>query len=229
MTQFIYTATHELKNPLTSIKGYVHLIRTRLNKRQEDQDLDELRKMVDVVAKNTERMEALVDDVLVMRRIIDGRLEVSMSRHNVAEFLNYVAEEMRPILDEKSQRLQVDSRVETLVFGSQHLAQVLQRLIHNSSKFSPKGSTIWLQVGKIDDAVRFSVTDEGIGLSHEDLSKLFKPFPKIEKPCSYQGTGLGLCICNGIVELHGGRMWAESPGRGGGSAFFFTIPDNNSP
>jgi len=227
MTQFIYTATHELRTPLTSIKGYVYLIQTRLNKRQEDQKMDELRKMVDVVAKNTERMEALIDDVLEMRRIIDGRLEISMSRQMIAEFLNYVAEEMKPILDNKSQRLQVDSRVETLVFGRERLGQVLQNLINNSSKFSRDGSTIWLQVGKVDDVVKFSVTDEGIGLSPEDISKLFKPFPKIDKPGSYQGTGLGLSICNGIVELHGGKMWAESPGRGGGSTFFFTIPDNN--
>jgi signal transduction histidine kinase len=69
--------------------------------------------------------------------------------------------------------------------------------------------------------------DEGIGLSPEDISRLFKPFPKIKKPGSYHGTGLGLSICNGIVELHGGKMWAESPGRGRGSTLFFTIPDNN--
>jgi signal transduction histidine kinase len=80
-------------------------------------------------------------------------------------------------------------------------------------------------VERVDGAVRFSVADEGIGLSQEDISKLFRPFPKIKKLGSHRGTGLGLSICKGIVELHGGEMWAESPGTGQGSTFLFTIPD----
>jgi signal transduction histidine kinase len=82
-------------------------------------------------------------------------------------------------------------------------------------------------VQKVDDAARFSVTDEGIGLSSEDIPKLFKPFPDIRKPGHYEGTGLGLSICKGIVELHGGEMWAESPGMGRGSTFNFIIPDSS--
>ena len=225
--QFIYMATHELKNPLTSIKGYVNLIQRHLKKRQDNQELDELRQMFDIVERNTERLEELINEILDMRRIIDGRLEISKSKNDVTEFLRQVAEEMRPILDRRSQHLQVGSNVEFLVFERQRISQVLQNLIQNASKFSPDGSTIQLKVERVDGAVRFSVTDEGIGLSQEDAAKLFKPFPKIQKPGHYDGTGLDLCICNGIVELHGGRMWVESPGTGLGSTFLFTIPDND--
>ena len=223
-TPFIYMATHELKTPLTSIKGYVELIQKHLIMRQGSQELNELKYMVDVVARNTERLDALLNDILDMQRLIECRLEISMAEHNVAEFLQQVADELTSTLDERSQHLQMESGVESLVFGRQRLLQILQNLIHNSSKFSPEGSTIRLRVEKVDDAVRFSVTDEGIGVSPEDISRRFKPFPKIKKPGSHEGTGLGLSICNGIVELHGGEMWAESPGTGRGSTFSFTIP-----
>lgn len=227
-TRFIYTATHELKTPLTSIKGYMELIQEHLDMSQGGPELNELKYMVGVVARNTERLESLLNDILEIQRLIEGRLEVSMVEHNVAEFLQQVAEDLTPILNKRSQCLQVESSVESLVFGRQRLAQVLQNLIHNSSKFSPDGSTIQLRVEKVNDDVMFSVTDEGVGLSPKDISKLFKPFPKIKKPGSYAGTGLGLSICNGIVELHGGEIWAESPGTGRGSTFFFTIPDDIS-
>jgi two-component system OmpR family sensor kinase len=224
---FIYMATHELRTPLTPIKGYVELIQRYLNKRLDDQELDELRSMFDAVARNTERLEKLIDDILEMRRIIDGRLKLSKSKNDVTEFLQQVAEDMKPVLDARGQHLRVESSVEPLVFGRQHISQVLQKLIQNASNFSPDGSTIWLKAERVDVGVRFSVTDEGMGLSKEDVAKLFKPFPKIDKPGPHQGTGLGLSICNGIVGLHDGEMWVESPGTGHGSTFFFIIPDSS--
>ena len=226
--RFIYMATHELKTPLTSIKGYMDLIQKHLETGQGGPELNELMYMVGVVTRNTDRLDALLNDILEIQRLIEGRLEISMAEHDVAEFLQQVAEDLTTTLNKRSQCLQVESGVESLVFGRQRLAQVLQNLIQNSSKFSPDGSTIQLRVEKMNDAVMFSVTDEGVGLSPKDISKLFKPFPKIKKPGSYEGTGLGLSICNGIVELHGGEIWAESPGTGQGSTFFFTIPDDIS-
>ena len=227
VNQFINTATHELRNPLTSMKGFLALIKTRLEKKQENLELDELRQMVDVVARNTERLEALINDTMEMYHLIEGTLVLYMAEHNVAEFLQYLDDDLAPTLNERSQHLMVESGVESLVFDKLCLVHVLRNLIHNSSKFSPDGSTIWLRVQKVDDAARFSVTDEGIGLSPEDIPKLFKPFPDIRKPGHYEGTGLGLSICKGIVELHGGEMWAESPSMGRGSTFNFIIPDSS--
>lgn len=227
MTKFSHTATHELRNPLTSIKGYLGLIKMRLETKQENMELDELRQMVNVVARNTERLENLINDTMEMYRLIEGRLLLNIDEHNVAEFLQHVSDDLAPTLEKRSQRLEVESDVESHVFDESHILQVLRNLIHNSSKFSPDGSTIWLRVRKVGDAVNFTVRDEGIGLSPEDIPKLFKPFPKIEKPDYYEGTGLGLSICDGIVELHGGEMWAESPGIGRGSTFTFTIPDSS--
>jgi PAS domain S-box-containing protein len=220
--QLIYTATHDLKNPLTSIKGYVELLQAQLGRESHNPQIGQ---MLGVVARSTERLDALINDLLEVLRIIDGRIELTMAEHNVAEFLRQVAEETSPALSRRRQSLDVESEVGSLVFG-QRLLQVLKNLVDNSSKFSPEGSIILLRVEKTGGAARFSVADEGIGLGPGDVPKLFKPFPGIVKPGSYDGTGLGLAICKGIVELHGGEIWAESPGAGRGSTFYFTIPLN---
>ncbi len=221
--QLVYTATHDLKNPLTSIKGYMELLQVQLGK-GESRD-PQIGQMLGAVARSAERLDALINDLLEVLRIVDGRMELTMAEHNVAAFLRQVAEEMAPVLDRRRQNLNAGSGVGSLVFG-QHLLQVLKNLVDNSSKFSPEGSIILLRVEKVGDAARFSVADEGIGLSPEDMPKLFRPFPGIVKPGTYEGTGLGLAICKGIVELHSGKIWAESPGAGKGSTFYFTIPFN---
>jgi len=105
------------------------------------------------------------------------------------------------------------------------IGQVLVNLLDNASKYSPEGSVIKISAGERDKLVKVSVTDEGIGLSEEDLGKLFLPFPDIQRPVvTAQSVGLGLSVCRGIVKLHGGRIWAESPGPGQGSTLFFTLP-----
>ena len=221
--QLVYTATHDLKNPLTSIKGYVELLQAQLGKGESGGP--QTGHMLGVVARSTERLDALINDLLDVLRIVDGRLELIMAEHNVTAFLRQVAEETAPALSRRRQNLNVGSDVGSLVFG-QRLLQVLKNLVDNSSKFSPEGSIILLRVEKAGGAAKFSVADEGIGLSPEDVPKLFKPFPGIVKQGTYEGTGLGLTICKGIVELHGGEIWAESPGAGRGSTFYFTIPFN---
>jgi K+-sensing histidine kinase KdpD len=103
--------------------------------------------------------------------------------------------------------------------------QVLVNLIDNASKYSPKRSRIKVKAETVNDEIKFSIMDEGIGLTEEDIPKLFKPFPDIERPVvTERSVGLGLSICKGIVELHGGEIWAESDGMNKGSKFIFTIP-----
>lgn len=105
------------------------------------------------------------------------------------------------------------------------ISQVLINLLSNASRFSPEDSTVKLKVTEKEDSVMVSVEDEGIGLSEENMGELFKPFPQIDRPTvTEKSTGLGLSICKGIVELHGGEIWAESEGRGEGSTFYFTLP-----
>jgi signal transduction histidine kinase len=113
-----------------------------------------------------------------------------------------------------------------MVFGNGlRLGQVVVNLLNNASKYSPEGSLIKVKVRVMDDRVVVCVEDNGIGFSVEDAEKLFKPFPGIDRPVvSEQSVGLGLSICKGIIDLHGGEIWAESPGRGKGAKFCFSLP-----
>ncbi|MCB2171126.1 ATP-binding protein, partial [archaeon] len=100
----------------------------------------------------------------------------------------------------------------------------LVNLLHNAYKFSPDNSMIEISITLEQDSIHVTVIDNGIGLTEDQVSLLFKPFPGIEHGMNIVGTGLGLSICRGLIELHGGRIWAESEGLGKGSSFHFVLP-----
>ena len=97
-------------------------------------------------------------------------------------------------------------------------------MVTNAIKYSPDGGRIKLSATQKPDSVMFSVEDQGVGLSDEDMDELFKPFPEIDNNIVRHGTGLGLSISKGIVDLHKGEIWAESEGRGKGAVFNFSLP-----
>lgn len=221
-TRFISTATHEIRTPLTSIKGYTELIREELRKGE----LDTTNRYFEVVERNVNRLVNLTDDLLDTQRIEEGRMILNPTTFRVNALLKDIAAEMTPLLSQRSQRLRVTGgKVGGVRADRSRLMQVLVNLISNASKFSPVGSAICLSVERGGYGVLFSVRDEGVGLDTEDLPRLFKPFPGIRVEGNPEGTGLGLSISRGIVELHGGRIWAESEGRGRGATFLFTIPE----
>jgi signal transduction histidine kinase len=155
-------------------------------------------------------------------------MELNKSPVPVESIMRQVEAELSPILDEKEQEIVFKNTTQRLrVYVDElRLIQVLINLIGNASKFSANNSRIEVIIDEKDDDIIFSVIDEGIGLSREDMSKLFQPFPDIHIPNVSHGSGLGLSVCNGIVKLHNGEIWAESAGWGKGSAFSFTIPLN---
>jgi len=177
-TQFINTATHEIRTPLASIQ----------------------------------------------QRIDTGRLVLDKKPISVARLVEDAASEMKPLYEARGQRLVVRC-VDAWVHGDPlRLIQVLVNLLGNASKYSPEGSVVELVAEDHGDEVWFMVRDEGVGIKPEDMPRLFKPFPGIRVPGVKDSTGLGLSISKGIVELHGGRIWAESEGPGKGSTFKFTLP-----
>ena len=219
-SQFMRTATHELRTPLTSMKGYLELART-------EKDPDKTKKYLEIAARNTDRLEALTTDLLDQQRLEDGQLEIVHTPLNLNELVNRSIEEVRHKLESKHQKIKIETPPEeTMVQGDPlRLSQVLVNLLDNASKYSPEGSLIQVTVKKTGEEGKVSVTDTGYGLSPEDMDKLFKPFPDIDRPIvSGQSVGLGLSICKGIVELHGGEIWAESRGLGEGSTFTFKLP-----
>lgn len=221
-TRFMSTATHELRTPMASILGYSELIQDTRNSLSEDQ-----KKYFDVIKRNVERLSKLTDDLLVQQRIEEGQTPMSKEQVKLCDMLVEVRNEFDPILGQKHQILEINCIDRSLYLDRLRITQVLINMLSNASKFSSENSIIVVEVVEINDMIRFSVSDDGIGLDEEDIGKLFSPFPGILIEGNVWGTGLGLSICRGIVELHGGDIWVESTGRGKGSTFFFSIPINH--
>jgi signal transduction histidine kinase len=183
--------------------------------------------LLNVVQRNTRRLESLTNDLLDQQQLECGKMDVVFDTFPVSDMLENIVEEFSPIMEKKNQMLTVVHNVETGLISADknRLSQVLCNLLSNASKFSSENSDIFLIVDEDQSHLKFSVKDEGFGLSPENIEKLFKPFPEIDRPTvTEKSTGLGLSICKGIVNLHGGEIWAESEGRDMGSKFVFTIP-----
>lgn len=221
-SRFLSTITHELRTPLTSIKGYIDIIRSGFVG-EVPGEIDEL---LEVVTRNTDRLSTLTNDLLDIQRIETGRLEVDLAPIDLREVLASCTQEIKPFLDEKNQALHTEiSDDPIMVQGDQmRMSQVVMNLLNNASKFSPEEETISLEVALEGEEVRISISDKGIGIKEEDLERVFEPLAMIEKPIYVKGTGLGLSVSKGIIELHGGRIWAESEGEWKGTTFKVTLP-----
>ena len=218
-TRFMSTATHEIRTPLSSILGYTELIQMDEGNLSEAQ-----RQYFTVIQRNVNRLTVLTDDLLDLQRLEEGMMSVNLEQVNIRDLVDGVESEFAPILVEKDQSLEVSCVDVVVNMDRLRVMQVLVNLLSNASKFSPVGSVIGLDVVESGDGVQVTVSDNGVGLLEEEIGKLFTPFPGILVNGNVSGTGLGLSICKGIVELHGGKIWAESGGLGKGSRFSFTIP-----
>ena len=222
-TEFLGMVSHELRNPLTIIKGSTATV---LNS-SAHVDPAEARQFFRIIDEQADYMRGLINDLLDVARIEAGTLSV-------------VSEPTDPVdLIEQSRTGFLSSGVGNAIEVSAppdlprirgdrpRLTQVLNNLFSNASKYSPEGSTIRVAAEHQGSWVSITVADRGRGIPAEQLPHLFKKFSRIdggEGPHRIGGAGLGLAICKGIVEAHGGRMWAESAGPGLGTSFTFTIP-----
>ena len=220
-TQFISTATHELRTPVTSILGFLEIVLD-----DPSRDISEtIRKDLNVVFRNANRLVTLTNDLLDVQRITSGRFEVNLDKVDIMGTLNEVVEELTPLFDDKQQVLLVEAPSELIVDVDEiRISQLFINLLRNANKFTPEKGNITATVEPFETHVQISVKDSGIGLSEEDIGKLFTPFPGIHHGLNVSSTGLGLSIAKGIVELHGGEIWVESEGHGKGSIFIVKLP-----
>jgi len=219
--RFVSQAAHELRTPLTSIKGYLEIMEPRLKECPS-----EFANYYEIIVRNTMRLSALTDDLLNQQRITSERFYINKEKINIYELIEAAISDVSLILLQKDIRIkrEFEENLPIVHADSIRITQVIVNLLENAAKFNPDGSPITITLKKIDGFIEVAVKDEGLGLSEEDIPKLFKPFPDIEKLNYYIGTGLGLSICKGIVELHNGEIKAVSEGINKGSCFCFTLP-----
>jgi signal transduction histidine kinase len=220
-TEFVSMVSHELRTPLTSIQGYAELM-------LEDKEIgEEHRETLAIVKKNADRLLGLINDLLDLSRMEAGRLNLHRTSFNLDRLIPEVASSLRPLIEAKRQRLQLDlAEALPAVWADQdRVTQILTNLISNAHKYTQADGNIKVAARRDDGFVRVDVSDTGIGLSAEDQAQLFTKFFRAHDRSSQAGggTGLGLVICRLLVELQGGQITVSSaPGQG--STFSFTLP-----
>ena len=225
--EFVSIVSHELRTPLTSIKGYVDLIRER-----EAGEITQLQEsFLDIVTSNTDRLMVLINDLLDISRMESGGIELSVSDIDLKETIESVRVQMRTLGENKRTVTVVEVPEEPVIITADRdrVIQILTNLLSNAYKYSPEDTTVTIRATVEGDLVRVGVSDQGIGISNDDLSQLFTRFFRVNsaKSKGVGGTGLGLSIAKSLVELHGGQISVESR-RGEGSTFSFTLPLSDS-
>ena len=220
-TEFVSMVSHELRTPLTSIQGYAELML------EDERITEEQRESLTIVKKNSNRLLALINDLLDLSRIEAGRLDLHRTSLDLARLILEVAGSLRPLIEAKRQRLRLElgDALPAVWADADRVTQILTNLISNAHKYTLVEGSITVAAQRDDGFVRVDVSDTGIGLSPEDQAQLFTKFftAHHRSPQAGGGTGLGLVITRLLVELHGGRITVSSaPGQG--STFSFSLP-----
>jgi signal transduction histidine kinase len=214
----IADAAHELRSPLTNVRGYLEAL--------EDNVMDH-EETLPVIADEVDLLMRLVDDLQELALAESGILALDRRRENVLHLVDHTVAAMRLRARERAVTVVVDApeRLPPVFVDGQRVGQVLSNILRNAFQYTPRGGTITITLTEIPDFVEISVCDTGRGIPSEELDRVFERFRRLDPSRSREtgGRGLGLTIARFLVELHGGEIAAGS-GPNGGSCFSFTIP-----
>lgn len=220
-SQFLSIASHELKTPLTAIYGILQLQERMLRQKREEPDAEQLARQhsfLKMVIRQVERLNELIDGLLDVSRIQNGRFMVEPSESDVAAILgDSVIPRMKVIAEDASVTLKVEAPSNLLVWVDPvRFEEVVINLVMNAIRFSPEGGTVWVRLSQGEGSFRLSVRDQGPCVPIEDRERIFHPFERAQRTSRMGGMGLGLFISRQIAQLHGGNVvLAESvPGKG---------------
>ena len=221
--EFLGMVSHELRAPLTSIKGSVDTLLESFN----SLDSAEMVQFIRIIKSQSDRMRDLISDLLDVARIETGMLSVTPEPVEVADLVDEAKNTFLTGGGRRNLTIDMELDLPRVMADRRRIVQVLCNLLSNAARYSPDSSAIRVNASLRDDCVEMSVADEGQGVSPDEMTMLFRKFSRNighgedrEAP----DTGLGLAICKGIVEALGGRIWVESAGLGQGSTFTFTLP-----
>jgi len=219
--EFISVVGHELRTPLTAIRGSLGLVAGGV----VGPLADEAQEMVGMAIANTDRLVRLVNDMLDIEKMDAGHLELDCTDVSTGALLQASLDAVQSLADEAGVTVKT-SRVQLVVHAdADRIVQTLVNLLGNAVKFSPRDGVVTVSVTKAGDTAEFAVRDNGRGIPSDQLDTIFERFRQIDATDAREkgGTGLGLAIAQRIVDWHGGRIWAESPGATG-CTMRFTLP-----
>ena len=218
--EFLGMVSHELRTPLTSIRGCASTLL------DEESMLEpaEMRQFLRIILEQTGRMRRLISDLLDVARIEAGSLAVVPEPTQVAALVDDARTTFLTAARGASMRIEIPLDLPLVMADRRRIAQVMNNLLTNAVTNSPDSSPTHVSAATQGTHVAVSITDQGRGIPADRLPDLFRKFFRAEASDLSGDTGLGLAICRGIVEAHGGRIWAESPGPGLGARFTFTLP-----
>ncbi|MFN2147948.1 MAG: GAF domain-containing protein [Anaerolineales bacterium] len=226
-SQFISIVSHELKIPMTSIRGYADLIRQGAAGDVAPQQI----KFLNTIIDNVDRMADLVSDLSDISRIDTGRLRIQLEALPLSELVRNTTAGMRPQFDARHQHvhLDIEQGLPMVLADYNRLMQILSNLLSNANKYTPDGGRVTVSAIKRGEGVRLSVQDTGIGLSEADQKRLFTQFFRSEEPevREQAGWGLGLYVTRRLIEMMGGTIGMESE-LGAGSTFWIDLPAANT-
>lgn len=221
--EFLATLAHELRNPLAPISNAVQVLR-----RPGAHDVESVESSSELLERQVAQMSRLVDDLLDMSRITSGRIELRKERVDMATVVTQAVETTRSQFRGMNQDLTISMPDQQVLVHADpaRLTQVLGNLLNNACKFSDRGGKVWLTVTPQNGDIEISVRDNGIGMTPDELPRVFDMFTQLDTSLerSRDGLGIGLTLVRTLVELHGGSITALSEGRGRGSEFVVRLP-----
>ncbi len=218
----ISTVAHELRTPITAIKGSIGLILGGA----AGEVSDECRELLEIADGNCERLIRLVDDLLDLARAQAGALAIRPEEISIESCINSAVDSLRQYAPERNVEIEVraESNLPPLCADPDRIEQVMVNLLSNAIKFSPRGSTVRVFVSGVGESVRISVKDEGPGIPESERLRVFDEFYQGRPSCDQnRGTGLGLAISRAIVREHGGRIYVSDSGSTG-AEFVVELP-----
>jgi signal transduction histidine kinase/ActR/RegA family two-component response regulator len=220
--EFLAMLAHELRNPLAPIRAASDLLRI------PTLDRDKVRQTSEIISRQVTHMTGLIDDLLDLSRVSRGLVTLDAARLDARQIVENAVEQVRPLIDARRHRLTVQTpHAGAFIDGDQkRLVQILANVLNNAAKYTPEGGDIVLAMEVDEDSVRYSVSDNGIGIAPHVIGHVFDMFAQAERSSdrAQGGLGIGLALVKNLVTLHHGQVAAVSEGIGRGSRFTITLP-----
>ena len=218
-SEFVSIVSHEFRTPLTGIQGFSEMMR------DEDLTSEEMREYAGDINKDAQRLTRMINEMLDLDRMESGRMTIHPERMDLNAVIADVADRVRPNAPNHTLTLDLQRDLPQVQADRDRMTQVASNLLNNAVKYSPTGGRITMSTRVEGDQLRLDVRDEGLGIPEDALDTIFERYSRVDSLATkdIQGTGLGLPIVRQIVQLHGGKVWAESE-LGKGSVFHVVLP-----